>query len=132
LDEIDQNQTLDEIENVGSGGLEVEESRLTEFERRRRRRTSGKQKTMCQIYCLFIGLVNRKWSALINRKLHLDADTDNDSELPFVDIEMPENNLANVIVNNSLEFMAAGIEVYFTSNVYCNFSLFFRQSWKTM
>lgn len=40
MDEIE-DKTRDEIENVGSGGFEAEENRLTEFERKRRRRTSG-------------------------------------------------------------------------------------------
>lgn len=62
--------------------------------------------------------MNRRWSALINRKLYFDVETDTESDAPFVDLQMQEESLANVIVDNSLEFMAAGLEVDFLENIH--------------
>ncbi|KAI6177496.1 Phospholipid/glycerol acyltransferase domain-containing protein [Aphelenchoides bicaudatus] len=115
LDEIEDNTTRDEIENVGSGGLEHEENRLSAFERKKRRRTSA--------------LVSRKWSALINHKLYSDVETD--TEADALDLQI-EETLAKVIVNNSLEFMAAGIEAIVEDDVTSRFSAAQLASWNLL
>lgn len=69
--------------------------------------------------------MNRQWSALINKKLHFDTEQNNALE----DIQTHEENMANVIIDHSLEFLSAGVEVCFINFMECFFK--FRQSSKT-
>jgi glycerol-3-phosphate O-acyltransferase 3/4 len=108
----------DEVENVGT---ESNETRTTAFGQKRRRRTSA--------------LIYRKWSALIDKKLNeSDVDTDMENEPPTdIQTQFPAaNTVTDVIVNNSIEFMAAGIEAIVEDDVTSRFSSAQLVSWNLL
>lgn len=81
-----------------------------------------------------LALITRKWSSAIDRKLHAsDVETDTDCESIPGDVQIPvKNHTVDVLVNDMLEFVSAGIESIIEDNVTSRFKAEQLASWNLL
>ncbi|KAH7728708.1 CRE-ACL-5 protein [Aphelenchoides avenae] len=108
----------EELADVGTGGLDDEAPARVD----RRRRTSGDQP-----------IIVRHWSNTIGRKLGSSRGSQHGSDSSgsddFEEVSEPKDNTIKVIVNDSLEFITAGIETIIEDDVTNRFKAAHIASW---
>jgi len=77
-------------------------------------------------------LITRQWSSTIDRKLHSDVDTDTETESNAGDLILPKSHTVDVIVNDMLEFVSAGVESIIEDQVTSRFKAAQLASWNLL
>jgi hypothetical protein len=81
-----------------------------------------------------LAIISRQWSSTIDRKLHAsDVDTDTECESNAGDLIIPtKSHTVDVIVNDLLEFVSAGIESIIEDDVTSRFKAAQLASWNLL
>jgi glycerol-3-phosphate O-acyltransferase 3/4 len=83
----------------------------------------------------FLALIKRQWSSKIDRKLQAsDVDTESESESIAGDFiaPPPKSHTIDVLINDSLEFVSAGIESIIEDEVTSRFNAAQLASWNLL
>jgi hypothetical protein len=100
--------------------------------RKKMRMVSGERRKLqlCFIH-LILALITRQWSSTIDRKLHSDVDTDTETESNAGDL-FPPRHTVDVLVNDTLEFVSAGVESIIEDQVTSRFKAAQLASWNLL